>query len=84
MTFVGSWLVSQFGQGDALSVIGMKSAHKAAFENILPRHTENEIVGALAIEILMVNQLRNSVGIKQFNTIDEFQVGTKHRDELTS
>ena len=77
-------LVSQLGQRDCLSVVGVKISHEGAFIDILLRNTEDETTCALAIEVHVVDELRNRVGIEQLHAIDELQVCTIYGDELTT
>ena len=84
MTFISTWFVSQFWHQDALSVVGMKDTHKGTFVDVLFRKTNRDLVSALAIELLMIDDLWNAICIKQLNTIDELQVRTEHIDQFTT
>ena len=52
----------------------MKCTCKGAFEDILRWNAEDEIASAFAIEVLMVDELWETVGIEQFDIVDELQV----------
>ena len=62
----------------------MKDTHKGTLVDVLLRKTNRDLVGALAIEVLMVDELWNAICIKQLNTIDELQVRTEHIDQFTT
>ena len=62
----------------------MQITHERAFVDVLLWNTEDEIAGTFAVEILMVNELCLTIGIEQFNSVDELQVRSEHRDQFAS
>ena len=79
-----TWLVSQLRHIDALTVVSVQNADKGSFVDISLRNTENKIVGAFTIEILMIYQLWFAIGIEQLDAIDELKVGSIHCDQVAT
>ena len=80
VTTGSTWLIGQFRHRDFLSVVGMKRTCEVALIDVLLWNKNLDLAGAFTIEVLVVNQLRNTVCIKQFNTVDKFQIRTEYSD----
>ena len=84
VTSVGSRDVGEFRQGEHLAVNGVDVTDEGAVEDGLLRDGDGDQAGPLAVEVLILEDERIPVGIKQFHTADEFQVRTEDGELLSA
>ena len=81
---LGGRRIFQFREREYLSVDRAEVTHEGPFEDALLRDGDDDRTGALAVEILILQDERIPVGILQFDTADELEVLAEDGELLTT